>query len=151
MSPGQHTGTGRAGSPWEQRDAVFFVVACGLGLVALVASWYGSSTSDTAEHGWAWFNLGVAGLTLAGIAYVVWFLRGRRAVGIARALLLPEVLAAPEVEVRVTAGPDAVVAGPGMSRFHRVGCAFVAGRPTEAASRAQLVDSGLCACEICEP
>jgi hypothetical protein len=143
-----------AGTPWERRDSVFFGFAGVLGFAVIVIAWYGASTTLTAGDGWVWFNVGLGGLALAGIADAVWFLRGRRAVGIARALILPGVLGPEESQ------PDArpewsdgrrLVAGAGMSRFHRTDCAFVGGRALEAASRSDHLLAGLQPCEVCEP
>src|SRR6185437_4675303 len=80
----------------------------------------------------------LAGLLLSGVGNLVWLLHGRRAVGERRRLLLPDVAASAAAHVVVAVPPpspastateaDVFLAGEGMERFHRPGCALAAGR-----------------------
>jgi hypothetical protein len=144
----------RASSPWESRDIRFLGAACLLGSAALLVSWYGASRSLMPAEEWVWFEVGLGGLALMAIAEAVWFLRGRRAVGIVRALIVPGLLDPDEsaADARpVASAQRGLVAGAGMSRFHRPECAFVAGRDLGARPRAEHVHAGLRPCEVCEP
>jgi hypothetical protein len=147
--------TTRSSALWDGRDLVNLVIADSLSILLIVVSWYQTSATPRVRDELAWLNLGIAGLVLGGVANALWFLRGRQAVGIARALMLPDVerweAGRPG---EVTAAPlarAALVAGPGMSRYHLTSCPFTVDRSVTSATRDRHEAAGRLPCEICEP
>jgi hypothetical protein len=146
---------------WGADDVIRYVLAIGAAGVAVVVSWYICSGDDSFNRQIGPLDAAVAGLVLAGLGNVLWLLRARRAVGERRRALLGE----PRAEVFAlgsvggkegVAGPVAVesdlfVAGEGMARFHRPGCALAAGRPWSLSTRLEHQDRGRLPCGVCRP
>jgi hypothetical protein len=169
----------RSVGPWNPDHLVGLLVADGIGLVLVFVGWWEASGLGTAHSQLAWLNLSVIGLVAAGGANGWWLARGRRVVTLARAAVLPDPpevglsfpagLAVsngnapgraqplrrqstrPAGRSGVSGAGGGLVAGSGMSFYHRASCLLVAGKQVRVAGRAAHEASGLRACEVCRP
>lgn len=102
-------------------------------------------------------NVAVAALVASGCVNMAWLLRGRRAVGLRYRELFgrlgAEVDATPPPSVTTTADADSasLIAGDGLIRYHRPGCALAAGRDWPSATRADHEQAGRQPCGVCRP
>jgi hypothetical protein len=135
-----------------------WAVATAFGAAMCMVAWYLASRDSLWSSQVGPANLAVAGVVVAGYAQVAWLLRGRRAVGArARWLLLLEGEdqdAGRSVVGRSDeASPDRdmLVAGPGLSYFHRPDCPLAAGRSWSGAVEAEQRAAGRAPCGVCHP
>ncbi|HEY6471617.1 MAG TPA: hypothetical protein VIY26_01910 [Acidimicrobiales bacterium] len=156
---------------WGAEDLLRWVITAGLGGIVVVVAWYVAAGQATFSQQVAPLDAAIAGLLLSGIGNLAWLLHGRRALGERRRLLLPDVapattIDAPAVPVEaesellaaatppagtVLAG-DVFLAGAGMERYHRPGCALAAGRTGwTTATRQEHEAAGRRACGVCRP
>jgi hypothetical protein len=133
------------------------VVTSALGAVLVAVSWLGAADATTVGTQVRWTNLGVAGVVVLGAGVARWILVGRRATGrLRRAVVespaLARRLAAPAARVdRGALAVDRPVAGRHMTRYHRVDCPLVAGKPVKAAAVATHQRGGRRPCGVCQP
>lgn len=139
--------------PWSIEGLVRLVSLNLFAVLLVAASTYQVVRQDgTTDQALAWFNLGVLGVGIAGVANALWIFRGRRAVGLARSALF-----APWTTGDATAALHAVdddgqrLGLRSSDRFHRPGCPMVAGKQVQGGSWEGFVESGRTACEICQP
>lgn len=134
-------------TPWTRRDLVITVAITAVGCVLWAVGWYRVSGEPATAGQVSDLNLALLGLGLVGSANALWFLAGRRAVGIRRRLLLR---AAQDPRGPVAAAPaDRYV---GTERFfHRPTCAMAGGRGWEGVARDEHLRSGRVACGVCAP
>lgn len=139
-------------SPWNS-DAMVRVIALNmLAGVLLGVVWFQTSGEATARNQLSWFELGLAAIGLCGAANANWLLKGHRAISAScRELEANRIRDALIFDDQLVAGDDQVVAGPAMSRYHRPGCAFAAGRQISHYAPAAAVASGWTPCEACRP
>ena len=135
-------------APWSPDGLARLLLTNGAGLVILALGWYQASGQVTVRGQLTWLNVSLAGLGVGGIANGAWLLRGRQAVGMARAALVQE---RGDTSPPHPGPDDRPVTGPGMTRFHRAACPFVAGKVVSPAPRADHVRRGLVPCEVCDP
>jgi hypothetical protein len=134
---------------------VRLLVADGVGLVLILVGWWQAAGVGSVQSGLAWLNLCLAGLVVAAVGNGLWLLRARQAVSLARVSVLG--VAHPvEVAMRPMYAPSEngharLAAVPGLLRFHRPGCALVAGKQVRVASRVAHERAGRQGCEVCEP
>jgi hypothetical protein len=125
------------------------------GLLLILMGWWQAAGVGSVRTGLAWFNLCLAGLVVAGVGNGLWLLRARQAVTLARVSVLGQPRPV-EVTTVPAFGPSenghaVLVAAPGLLRFHRPGCALVAGKQVGVASRVAHERAGRMPCEVCEP
>jgi hypothetical protein len=157
--------TARPTVVWRVEDLLRWAITVGLGGVAVAVAWYVCAGESTFSQQIGPADAAVAGLLLAGIGNAAWLLKGRRAIGERRRLLLPDVTVDPGVR-RVVAVPVRVddpwpssvddtalpVAGEGMERFHRPGCALTRGRSGFVEmTRHEHERAGRRPCGVCRP
>ena len=133
--------------PWKADDVTRAVLGQVVGAAMIVASWFEASGQLTVRGELTWLNLGLVGLIVCGVSNAVWLLQGRRNVGTARVLLLPDP-ATPPAAGPYAAGADArvTVNAPGMTMFHRPDCPLIQGKETVArAARNNQVP-----CQVCK-
>ena len=138
----------RAWSPWSPADALRWVVVGAIGHLAVAAGWWLAANEERLDDQVLWGSVAVAGLAVAGYADITWLLQGRFAILRRRERLLPA--EAPLVEVAV-GDHDALVAGPGLGRFHRATCALAAGKGWDRVDRTAAVAAGRAPCGVCRP
>ena len=132
--------------PWRADDVTRAVLGQLVGAALMVASWFEASGQVTVRGELTWLNLGLVGLIVCGVSNALWLLQGRRNVGTARVLLLPDPAAATAAGL-CTAGSDlrVTVKAPGVTMFHRPDCPLVQGKPTTArGARNHRVPCGVC-------
>jgi hypothetical protein len=140
----------RRSVPWGMSDLLAIYATTFVGLLLVFLAWFGTSASVRLGSQVRWTNVGVAGVIVLGAGNLFWLLRGKRATGELRRLVLPLVPLGDERPTAIsTAGP--LVAGPAMTRFHRVDCALVAGKDVTPASKDVHVRAGRDACGVCLP
>jgi hypothetical protein len=141
-----------ASVPWPADAVGRLVVSNMVGLAVILASAYEASHEHVMRSSLTWLNLAVLGLAIAGAGNALWVLRGRQALASARGAAFAELhLPVADDPPSVVEGDQDVVAIPGLRRFHRPDCAFVAGRATELVTPAVRGRDGLLPCEICQP
>ncbi|HEX3899685.1 MAG TPA: hypothetical protein VHW74_10980 [Mycobacteriales bacterium] len=144
----------RAMPPWSSVELTRLLMTNLVGLLLVIVSWYQVSGQVTVRDQLAWFNLGIAGVLVAVVSDGMWLLRGRRHVGMARVMVLPDV--AREVGSRWSDRlaedlENRPVASASMTRYHRPSCPLVDGKPTVATTRRAHERAGKVPCELCEP
>jgi len=137
-------------APWSSRAMKGLIGADAAALATIVVSWYLASGS---EHSWhvPGINVAIAALCTSAVAHGLWFLQGRRAVGLLRAELLPS---RPLTKERTVASsrPEALpVSAPEMSLYHRADCLLVAGKRVAAATVVDHQRNGRSQCGVCQP
>lgn len=133
--------------PWRADDVSRAVLGQLIGAAMMVASWFEASGQVTVRGELTWLNLGLVGLIVCGVSNALWLLQGRRNVGTARVMLLPEP-ATPTPAGLHTEGSDVRVAVkvPGATMFHRPGCPLIQGKPTVARG----ARNNLVPCQVCQ-
>jgi hypothetical protein len=140
--------------PWTSAELSRVVVSNAVGLGLIGISWYQVAGQLTTRDQLAWLNVGILGVAIAGVANALWLLRGRRNVGLARVMVLPDVppRAAASWNNRLAEDlENQPVASAAMTRYHRPSCPLVDGKTTTAASRRDHERAGKIPCELCEP
>ena len=140
----------RRSLPWELSDLLAVYATTFIGLLLVFLAWFGTSASVRLNSQVRWTNVGVAGVIVLGAGNLFWLLRGKRATGELRRLLLPRVPVHDEAPIGAPrAGP--LVAGADMTRFHRPDCPLVAGKNVSAAGREAHTRAGREPCGVCLP
>jgi hypothetical protein len=124
----------RRSVPWGMGDLLAIYATTFIGLLLVFLAWFGSSASVRLNNQVRWTTVGVAGVIVLGAGNLFWLLRGKRATGELRRLLLLQVPVDDEAPV------EAPRAGP-----------LVAGKDVTAASKDAHVRSGREACGVCLP
>jgi len=140
----------RRSVPWGMSDLLAIYTTTFIGLLLVFLAWFETSASVRLKNQVHWTNVGVAGVIVLGAGNLFWLLRGKRATGELRRLLLPQVPVEDEAPIEAPrAGP--LVAGPDMTRFHRADCPLVAGKSVSAAGREAHARAGREPCGVCLP
>ena len=137
--------------PWTPDHVVRFAVGNAVGLVLVAAGWWQMADLGVVRDQLTWFVVALAGLGVAGVTNGTWLLRGLRAVTAARAEMTDALASRRTAAAPVSTNGAGYVAAPATARYHRSGCALVAGRPVEAAGRARHEAAGRRPCEACRP
>jgi hypothetical protein len=153
---------------WSAEDLLRWAITTGLGGIVIAVGWYIAAGEATFGQQVGPLDAALAGLLLSGLGNLVWLLHGRRTLGERRQLLLPDVadaIASGAAQVVVVGPPltapgavdaatvdDVFLAGEGMERFHRPGCALAAGRMGwTTATRQEHEEVGRLPCGVCRP
>jgi hypothetical protein len=133
--------------PWRADDVTRAVLGQVSGAAMMVAAWFEASGQVTVRGELTWLNLGLVGLIVCGVSNALWLLQGRRNVGTARVLLLPDPATATAGGL-YTAGSDlrVTVKAPGVTTFHRPDCPLIQGKPTVARG----ARSNRVPCQVCQ-
>jgi hypothetical protein len=145
--------------PWSSDAFTRLLVSNAVGLMMIIAGWYEASGAGAIRAQMGWLNLALAGLVIAGVANGLWLLRGRQAMSLAGAVILspPQGYSTVRPSTALPTskshrnGRGYLVAGNGMTRYHRSECVMVAGKEVWQTGRAQHERAGLRPCEVCEP
>lgn len=147
---------GHGSVPWRDSDLVALAGSGLVGLIAILAGWFGASGSSQSAHQSMWLIIAVAGFVVFALANCLWFMRLRRSVGERRVALVsfeaaeqevvPEHIgAAARISGRPTFAPGQWVRGEGMAHVHRSDCPIVEGKQVEPANAADGERCGVCA------
>jgi hypothetical protein len=148
---------------WGAEDLLRWAITTGLGGIVIAVAWYVAAGEATFAQQVGPLDAAVAGLLLSGVGNLAWLLHGRRALGERRRLLLPDLAEATPDPQPVLVGPlstpavaratdEVFLAGEGMDRFHRPGCALAAGRTGwTTATRRHHEEAGRRPCGVCRP
>jgi hypothetical protein len=138
----------RAWSPWGPAESVRWVAIAVVGNLTCVVAWWLAHREAAFDHQVRWVAVAIAGFIVAAYGDVSWLLRARWTVIQRRSILLPDDVAVAEGAVAVA---GAVLAGPGLDRFHRPACPLAKGRPWPSVDRSAAVAAGQRPCGICNP
>jgi hypothetical protein len=136
-------------APWSAEQAARLIVSNLAALAGILATAYGAASADDTPTALVWLNLSLAALAFAGVSNALWLVRVHNATSTWRADVLDEVATTIRVPGTVEVTSEGYVVVPGLERYHRPGCAFVAGRATRAAEPADAATSDLVPCEVC--
>lgn len=128
-------------------------IMAGSGVVAMLIAWIKVAGTLHVDRQISWTGLSLVGAVLfctgVGLAATSGervFLLHLHRLGTALAVDAgPATLAGPTTRI----GPDGLVAGTTMSRYHRPGCTLVAGKPVSAASQDAHERAGRRPCGVC--
>ena len=138
--------------PWALRDLSRLVWFEIVSLIAILGCFVGARHTRVWDDQLYFIVGGIMALLLAGAGWAVWVLVGARALRERQRALVVAVAPLIASDVPTTAaGATVLVSGLGMTHFHRVGCAFAAGRPVAAATRAAHLRQGRTPCGACRP
>ena len=140
--------------PWTSAELSRVVLSNALGAVLIGISWYQVAGQLTTRDELAWLNVGILGVAIAGVSNAMWLLRGRRNIGLARVMILPDVPPRSATRWSDRMAEDLEnqpVASAAMTRYHRPSCPLVEGKQTSAMSRRDHERAGKIPCELCEP
>jgi hypothetical protein len=146
--------------PWTSADLIRTVVCNAVGLFVVFISWDQASAQTAVRSELTWFELGLLGLSIAGIGNALWVLSGRRNVGLARVALFPGRPGPRRPRPTDPDRPDVahtdlsehvLVAAANMTRYHRTDCPLVQGKQVSAKTLGRHRTSGRMACELCTP
>lgn len=159
--------------PWTQRDIQSVVSRLAVGLAVIVGSWVGASKTALWNQQLIWIGVGLAGLLISGLSLVGWLLNGLATISAERTVVRRAVLRRREsqlasrglsgnvdddtfstVRTEVRGEPLAsgtLVAGEGMTHFHRPDCQAVLGKPVEELSFAECMRREMSPCGMCKP
>ena len=149
-------------SLWQADSLLRWGVTSGVGGIVIAVAWYVAAGEASFSQQVGPIDAALAGLLIAGVGNLAWLLRGRRALGERRRLLLPDIVPAATVTKVVgeheaalaseAGGDQTFVAGEGMERYHRPGCALATGRDDwTAMTRAAHETVGRRPCGVCRP
>jgi hypothetical protein len=135
----------------EPRRIAALTVRAGVGLVLLIAGWWGARDEVALDRQAPWVAVTVVGVVVAAASVALWLLSTRRAVAARVAAVVARVGALPEAPVDRSVAELRVRRRSGASvLFHRPDCALVAGRTVRRGQRERWIDDGLVACEACQ-
>lgn len=144
----------RRGCPWSGGQFAAVVVANSLALVLALIGWLYSSGKTHPGDQIAGLNVSFAGVVLAIAANGFFLARGRQTVRLA----MPVALAGTSRSIRRSAPISTsngsapwFVSVPGTRRYHRPGCALVAGKAAQEATVGHFAGTGRVPCEVCGP
>jgi hypothetical protein len=140
------------------------------GIVAIAVAWLEASNTVHVSDQVDWAPLGLAGAAMISLALLGSVLVARQAVAFRLHRLAPFIAGAEEwalaaapaatavaaADKRVAAtpaavGPEPLVAGVSMARYHRASCPLTAGKPVRPESRSAHEQAGRRACGVCAP
>jgi hypothetical protein len=142
------------------------LVVGGLGAVAVLVAWAGSSATPLVGRQAGWGAIGVSGTLAVTAASFLWVATRRQAVARRATDLRTAILAGAEETRRhaarrspvgrdsrtaamASAGSAEFVAGAAMVHYHRAGCRLADGKPVEATGRVEHERAGRTPCGIC--
>lgn len=145
---------------WVRQDALLALVLLIAGVVLWSVGWYRAAGEVSFNEQRGPLNLAVLGTILGSAGFVLWFLRGRRAIGFRRRVLAERRRAlvhpastAPRVAASLAprSVSPVLVAGPVLARYHRADCPLAAGRGWASGLRGEHEAAGRHACGVCLP
>jgi hypothetical protein len=133
---------------------LFWQVLTAVTGLALIIAWYSVSGKSVFDDQKTGIDIAIAVLIISCALDALFILAGRRAVGARREQLLASVPVIPRR--RGTANASAsdlagLVAGDGLTRYHRASCQFADGRDWPTASLAEHQAASRTACGVCAP
>jgi hypothetical protein len=120
------------------------------GLV-LIISWYDVSGKTIFDDQKPGIDIAIAALVVSCALDALFVLAGRRAVGLRRAQLLASIPVPRKRTGAVAPALAGLVAGDGLTRYHRTSCQFVEGRGWPTTSLAEHQAAGRTPCGVCAP
>lgn len=147
--------TGPPVALWRRADLLFLFAALGVGLLLIGVGYWGVSGTRVFDDQVSSARLAAVGVVVAQAGVVRSVIAGRRALGRRLRSSLPAAATArPAVAIAGSAGSGSAgqpVAAADMTRYHRPGCAFAAGKGVLAASAADHERVGRRPCGVCRP
>jgi len=137
--------------PWDVPDLFRWFALLSLSLVGIVVAWWCASGTATFNRQLTWLNVGVAAVIIGGLGNMTWLLQGRRALALRRRDVLTAIAAAEGTTrpIAVDGDDGKCVAVAGTTRYHRLGCAAIAGKTVRTMSVAKHERAGRRPCGLC--
>jgi len=143
---------------WGSRSRLVLAAGWTVGVLVVLAGWWGVSGEARSGDQFRWLGVGVVGMAVCLAVSAAWLFTGLRAVGRRIRLAVPVPSEVPEkvLELRLVAdGPepdsDRLVAAAGMRYYHRPLCALAQGKAVRPAERPEHLRAGRVACGVCRP
>jgi hypothetical protein len=132
---------------------LFWQVLTAVTGIALIIAWYSVSGKSVFDDQKAGIDIAIAVLIISCALDALFILAGRRAVGARREQLLSSVPIVPRRRGAASSAPDlaGLVAGEGLTRYHRTSCQLAEGRDWPMASLAEHQAASRTACGVCAP
>jgi hypothetical protein len=143
--------------PWGRQQAVGVAAGNVIGVLTVMAGWYGASGSGRSPGQTNWITLAVAGAVLVAAANGLWVLAGRRAVARRIGAVVDETIprlgsSVPMPSFEIGAGDRPLpVATDSMRWYHRPDCPLTAGKRATPATAETHIAAGRAACGVCAP
>ncbi|MCW2586174.1 MAG: hypothetical protein JWN55_1690 [Frankiales bacterium] len=144
-------------SPWVLAEQVRLGQLLAVGLVAMLAGWYGLAGTVALSRQAGFLVVAIGGLVLSSVGLSLWLLAGLRAIRVRRVLVREGLLVmvadlpAPVVRERAVDEPTSLVASPAMTHYHRPSCLLVEGKTVAQHALAAHLQSGRTPCGVCAP
>jgi hypothetical protein len=125
--------------------------------VVLIVCWYAVSGDYSFDDQKTALDLAIVAVVVTNLAGAAALISGRRAVALRRRQMLADMptrslrSASPGPEALDGTAPVALIAGAGLTRYHRSTCQLAAGRDWPEASRASHELDGRTPCGACRP
>jgi hypothetical protein len=142
-----------SGSPWRFGDLYRLATRAAIGLIGLLVSWAGASTTTDFTTQVVWIGVGVGVLVVSVAGSVAWLVGGFGAVGAERRSIRNEVRsrwARPELANEDALDPTGLVVGEGMRRYHLSTCDVVRGKEITRVTLSEATKLGFAPCGMCE-
>jgi hypothetical protein len=123
-----------------------------VGAVIIVVAWLGANGTGRLDRQSASAATAVLGVGVVGVGIGGWVLPARRRIAARRKVILDAAsthLDGIRPALRVEGHGFVVLRG--STRYHRVGCQFIAGKRVSKRSREALARQGRSPCEVCQP
>jgi hypothetical protein len=142
--------------PWARRHALLPAVFVAIGIIGLIVTWTGISTTVSLSRQSRWLGLGIGSVVLGGLGVVLWLFVGLTNLGRLRRDVLGELaLRAAEdaqaVPVEAIEQDTRFGIATGMRRHHRAGCELLVGKDVRWLDAAETAETGTAPCGICAP
>jgi hypothetical protein len=119
--------------------------------IALIIAWYSVSGKTIFNDQKPGIDIAIVVLVVSCAVDALFILAGRRAVGMRREHLIHSIPVPRKGNIAPAPTRAGLVAGDGLTRFHRASCQFVEGRDWPTASLAEHQAAGRTACGVCAP
>jgi hypothetical protein len=126
------------------------------GALVLILCWYSISGDRTFDDQKTALDLAIAAVVLTGLSGAAALVSGRRMLALRRRVVLSErpdirIVKPGAQSVAVEAGAGPLVAGAGLTHYHRLGCQMAIGRDWPEAALTTHEQEGRRPCGVCRP
>ena len=146
-------GRRRVSTPWAPEHHGRLVLGNLVAVVLIVTAWVQMSGTGSVRTQFAWMNLSLVAIVVAGVANGLYLFSGLTTVALAKDQVLQRARhlapAAQGADEDLGGELTVLVHVPGTTRYHRAGCLTVLGKPVEPTTGP--AGSSLVGCPVCRP